>query len=118
MKNKLTEQEILTMKGFLLSHVPYHIKFSEHTYGIDLMNRDLELMNYSENLLDGQEINTQLDSYGIDEAFVFDGQYENVLIKIIAETKDTDLKKYCQLSLEVMKILEKYGNHKSTRPPP
>ena len=71
-----------------------------------------ELFNYSHSLLDGREIDMNINSLGTGSAFVFESEYKNILLELSSNSDDLNLKIHCYLSLATLSVIEKYSKSK------
>lgn len=104
---KLKKEEKLILQAFLECPIPSIVK-TESIKNLDLMLCYEELCNYVYELIKTGKVNKLINSYGSGESFIFDGTYENILLKLISNQQDKDVKIHCMLSLSVLYILEKY----------
>ena len=103
----ITKQDKYILESFIENSIPTQIK--EQTIGQwDLMDCYEELFNYSQGLLCGHIIELSNNSYGTGKSFVFNREYESVLLDL-TNNNDTALKIHCYLSLATLSVLQKYA---------
>lgn len=108
----ITNNDKQILKCFLALNIPAYIK-TESQEGLDLMLCYEDLCNQVYNVIHDYPIKLDVNSWNDDDALIFDGRYEKILIKIVNETTDTELKLHCSLAITILQIIKKYNCSKN-----
>ena len=106
---KITRHDKLILECFDANRVPTEIKLGEAIDALDPMDCYEEL-SYQVHCILNNKLNLNENYTGTGKSFIFDGKYEKMLLKIISDTKDLDLKIHCYLSLATLMLLTKYSS--------
>lgn len=117
MKKQIKKQDARILESFLENSIPNHIKENSIPNQItensvekwDLMECYEELFNYSHGILEGKKIDINLNSFGIGKSFIFDKEYKNILLSILKNSDDLNLKIHCSLCLATLFVIKKYS---------
>ena len=107
---EITNNEKQILKCFTALSIPAYIKV-EAKDGLDLMLCYEDLCNQIYNVLQSLPIKMSVDSWGNDSTLIFDGRYESILIGIVRETTNLELKLHCAEAIAVLQIIKKYSGH-------
>lgn len=100
MEIKINEQEKKSLMNYINCKMPLLIKGNLYSYKFDLMECYEEMFNASHSLIDGYKIQNK-EIYCI-----FEDEFIVLLDKL---ESDIDLKCFCLLAKDVIKIIKKYG---------
>lgn len=104
---QITNNEKQILKCFLALNIPAYIKMGSK-YELDLMLCHEDLCNQIYNVLHGFPINIEVDSWNSGDALIFDGRYERILMDIVEETIEIELRAYCSLAITVLQVIKEY----------
>lgn len=104
--NVLSKQDECILKAFLETNIPLYVR-ENSIDDWDLMECYEELFNYSHSLLQGYQIDFEINSTETGKAFIFDQNYSNVILELAKSNCGFDTKIHCYMSLAALLVLKK-----------